>query len=344
MVKHMKRKVQLTGTSTFAISLPKDWAVKHGIAAGRELNLEETGEGALLIKTTQAEAAPKEVAVAVGGYRDSQELMRTIFSRYLAGYDIIRVVSSEPIGQEVHDVVLAVLGFTIGLEITEESERELVLQNFFSHAGFSLRKMIKRAEMIAYDMQKTSFAAVLRNDEALAQAAEERDAEVNKIYFLVRRELELASRDSALLRSLGLESRDSMTHLILIRNIEHIADAARRIGRNLGIAPKELADNRFVKEIDKANLESMELTRTAVEAFFSRDVPRAHAIIRRCHELKAEIDVMRKEMFGKILRQKEVEMLSNMRSIAVLIQTIIDHAAEIAELVVDREALGAGEG
>jgi phosphate uptake regulator len=339
----MKRKVQLTGTSTFAISLPKDWAVKHGISAGRELTLEETAEGALLVKTTEAEAAQKETAVRVSDYRDVQELMRTIFSRYLAGYDIIRVVSAEPITAEVHDAALSVLDSTIGLEITEESEKEMVLQNFFSHTGFSIRKMTKRAEMIAYDMQKTAFNAVLKNDEALAQAAEDRDAEVNKIYFLVRRELELASRDSALMRDLGLESRDSMTHLILIRNIEHIADAARRIGRNLGIAPKDLADDRFVKEVEKANWESMELTRTAVDAFFSRDVARAHTIIKRCHALKAEIDVMRKEMFGRILRQKEVEMLSNMRSLAVLIQTIIDHTAEIAELVVDREALGDGE-
>lgn len=335
----MKRKVQLTGTSTFAISLPKDWAVKHGIRAGRELNIEETAEGGLLVKTTEAETAQKETAVRTSDYRDAQELMRTIFSRYLAGYDIIRVVSSEPISPEVHGIVLSVLEFTTGLEITEESENEMVLQNFFSHAGFSIRKMTKRAWMIAYDMQKTAFAAVLANDEKLARAAEDRDAEVNKIYFLVRRELELASRDSALMRSLGLESRDSMTHLILIRNIEHIADAARRIGRNLGIAPKELADNRFVKDLDRANLESMELARDAVDAFFSRDVGRAHTLIKRCHALKAEIDVMRREMFGKILRQKEVKMLSNMRSIAVLIQTIIDHAAEIAELVVDREAL-----
>ena len=335
----MKRKVQLTGTSTYAISLPKQWAVKHGVTNGNELTVEETADGALLVKTTEAEAAPKEIAVRVGDYRGSQELMRTIFSKYLAGFDIITVVSSEPITQEVHNVVLSVLNFTIGLEITEEREKELVLQNFFSHSGFSIKKMIRRAQMIAYDMQRTAFTAVLENNEKLAESAEERDSEVNKIYFLVRRELELASRDSSLMRSLGLESTDGMIYLILIRNIEHIADAARRIGRNMGISPKVMADNRFVKEIEKANQESMELTREAVEAFFSMDVPKAHALIKRCHALKAEIDEMRKEMFGKILRQKEVQVLANLRAIALLIQTIIDHAAEIAELIVDREAL-----
>lgn len=335
----MKRKVQLTGTSTFTISLPKDWAVKQGISSGKELTLEETSEGALLVKTTETEEAPKEVAVRVSDYKDMQEFMRTIFSKYLAGYDIIRVVSSEPIGAEVHNVVLSVLSFTIGLEITEEGENEIVLQNFFSHAGFSMKKMIKRAGMIAYDMQKTAFEAVLTNDPALTEGAEERDAEVNKIYFLLRRELELASRDSSLMRSLGLEARDNMAYLILIRNIEHIADAARRIGRNLGVSSKDLSGNRFVKQISDANWESMELTRNAIEAFFNRDVETAHALIKRCHALKAEIDAMRTEMFGKILRQKEVQLLANMRGVALLIQTIIDHSAEIAELVVDREAL-----
>lgn len=333
----VRRKVQITGTSTYAISLPKQWVVKQGIKAGQELNIDETSEGSLIVKTGKAaEEPPRTTVLRVGEFGDYDDLKRTIFARYLAGYETIRIVSSEPLERKVHEVVLSVLERTTGLEITDENDREVTLQNFFSPAGFSIKKMMKRAQMISYSMQKNAFQAFLTNDAGLAAEVEGRDGEVNKIYFLVRRELELASKDSALLRELGLEARDTMDYIVLMRNIEHIADTSRDIAQNIGVAAKTLARSRHTGELEKLNWESMELGREAVEAFFSNDVAAAHVLIRKGHLLEGRLSSLRKNMLAIALAKRDTPEMAQLRTELLLIRTITEYAVEIAELVVDR--------
>ena len=44
------RKVQLSGGTTYTVSLPKSWAQEHGIDAGSTLSLYPNRDGSLLIE------------------------------------------------------------------------------------------------------------------------------------------------------------------------------------------------------------------------------------------------------------------------------------------------------
>jgi len=46
------RKVQLSGGTTYTVSLPKKWAQEHGIGSGSVLALHPSGDGSLLVEAT----------------------------------------------------------------------------------------------------------------------------------------------------------------------------------------------------------------------------------------------------------------------------------------------------
>ncbi|MFB6201106.1 MAG: AbrB/MazE/SpoVT family DNA-binding domain-containing protein [Halorhabdus sp.] len=62
------RKVQLSGGTTYTVSLPKTWATEHGIEAGSVLALHPNDDGSLLIEATDDRAnTSRSIAVDVSG-------------------------------------------------------------------------------------------------------------------------------------------------------------------------------------------------------------------------------------------------------------------------------------
>jgi phosphate uptake regulator len=100
------RKVQRTPTGTFFVCLPRSWANQHGLEKGKLVELDETGDGKLLIDPMYAaEQLPKIATLQAGPY-----LQREIVGRYLLGFDIIRIEAKERIDFDVRNSVKATVG------------------------------------------------------------------------------------------------------------------------------------------------------------------------------------------------------------------------------------------
>ena len=78
------RKVQLAGSSTFTVSLPKEWATAHGLETGRELNLYPSDDGSLVVRVGPREDGEDERVVAGDGLSPAN-LSRTVRELYAAG-------------------------------------------------------------------------------------------------------------------------------------------------------------------------------------------------------------------------------------------------------------------
>ena len=88
-----KRKVQLTGTSTFTVSLPKGWAKKNGITAGVEVMLTESSDGGLLVRPGQVSTEMLSNTIHVDDKTGKNEILRTLLAQYLNGYEKLTIVS-----------------------------------------------------------------------------------------------------------------------------------------------------------------------------------------------------------------------------------------------------------
>ena len=74
------RKVQLAGGSTYTVSLPKQWAIEHGIEAGARVHLTLLDDGSLLVRPDHenGDASTRETARVDVKDRSRADLVRTV--------------------------------------------------------------------------------------------------------------------------------------------------------------------------------------------------------------------------------------------------------------------------
>ena len=86
------RKLQITGGSTYIISLPKKWIVRNQLKKGSALNLSEEG-GALLVMPSELAKQEKsnEAFIKVLANDDPSAIIRKVVSTYLVGYNLLHM-------------------------------------------------------------------------------------------------------------------------------------------------------------------------------------------------------------------------------------------------------------
>jgi phosphate uptake regulator len=120
------RTLQQTGGksgSSFLIILPKDWVVRQKLSKGDPVVVAEREDGCLIIDPRLSKAGETRSTTAELEYN----LRWEITSRYLLGYDEIRIVSKEPITNVQRDELKQVIKRFVALEITEEDDHQIIL-------------------------------------------------------------------------------------------------------------------------------------------------------------------------------------------------------------------------
>ena len=86
------RKVQVTGKSTYVVSLPKKWVSSVQLKSGDSIAMIPLPDGTMLInpklKQTDREFSKKVIVV---DSNDTEQLFRKFIGAYLAGYNIIEL-------------------------------------------------------------------------------------------------------------------------------------------------------------------------------------------------------------------------------------------------------------
>ena len=88
-----QRKLQVTGGSTFILSLPKDWATKNELKRGSSMMVREEEDGSLSISPSSFPKKEKqdEAYIKVSLNDNPDAIMRTAISAYLSGYNILHI-------------------------------------------------------------------------------------------------------------------------------------------------------------------------------------------------------------------------------------------------------------
>jgi len=321
-----RRRVQLTGSSTFTVSLPKEWAVRNGIRAGSELYMDEEGDGSLRVSPWEAKNSGEEALIDLHVHHSQREVQRIFLAAYISGYNKVRFRGTGAIPAELRKVIIGEVDRLIGLEVVEESQTEIIVQDFFSQSELSIEKTLKRAYMIASGMHEEAVRALANGDLELAESVQKRDDEVDRLRFLILRQANLALKNSGLLRMLGIKATDCLDYVAVSRCIEGIADNAARIAGN---ANKAKNDANIIRQLVHASEEARGLHEEAFRAFFSRDLGKANRVIEVNQELEAKLGTLAKRVQGAGEAFRLAVVMSS-------ISRICDYGAEIAEIVIDR--------
>lgn len=285
------RKVQMTGGSSYVISLPKDWIKKNNIHKNDPLAIQVQPDGTLLVSSRLGgEPAKRSRTFEVSETDDPVYLFRCLIGAYIMGYASIEITSPRRLPPFVRQVVRDFTQMTIGQEVDMETETSVIIRDLLNHSEITFANTIRRMYVITRGMHTDAMDALCSGSREIAEDVIERDRDVDRLNWLIARQYHLLLITPGLSRSLGLSSVDASAYFQIGKTTERIGDHAVRIARyslNLtggGIDPDLLSRMRWAHGV------ALEIFDRSIQAFWKHDLNETNAIITSVHRLTRQCE------------------------------------------------------
>ncbi|KUG19270.1 MAG: AbrB/MazE/SpoVT family DNA-binding domain-containing protein [Methanomicrobiaceae archaeon] len=325
------RKIQLTGGSSYIVSLPKEWIKAANIQKNDPVGLLVQPDGSLVI-TPKIEGEPaqriKEFAVDAG--TDRVSLLRCLIGAYIAGYTTIRICSRGRLPPFIRKLVREFTQMAVGQEVVHETEDSITLKDLLNPVEMPLGNTIKRMSVLARGMQEDAVAALSRRDRSLAEDVITRDNEVDRLHWLIARQNHLLLKDLGLSRRMNLSAGTAAHYYLISRILERIADHAARMGWNaLALIDTDPASD-TVAMIDAANASALFISAKSMESVFEGNLRKANETIK----LVQGLDEQCKEISARALQHEAVVAIP-IGHMSDSIRRIGEYSADICENVIN---------
>ncbi len=275
-VSEEQRKLQITGGSTFILSLPKEWATKNELKRGSAMIVREEENGSLSISPSSFPKQEKqdEAFIKTSPNDNPDAIMRTAISAYLSGYSVLHIRAQ---GQKVLSSKLRnhlksfARNYLVGTEIVIDTPTELTLQVLLNYPELTVQNALSRMGIIASSMHKEAMAALKKLDYPSAKAVIETDREVNRFSLYIVRLLKLAVSNQRIVKEIGLTSqKDCLGYRLIAKAVERTADHATKIAENT-LLLKDIVNEQLLEKISELSGLAISMFESSMEALFKHD-------------------------------------------------------------------------
>jgi phosphate uptake regulator len=330
-----QRKLQVTGGSTFILSLPKDWATRNELKRGSSMVVREEEDGSLSISPSSFPKKEKQdEAFIKASINDNPDaIMRTAISAYLTGYNVLHIRAQ---GQKVLSSKLRnhLKGFArhylVGTEIVIDTPTELTLQVLLNYPELTVQNALSRMSIIASSMHKEAISALKKLDYPSAKAVIETDREVNRFGLYIVRLLKLAVSNQRIVKEIGLTNqKECLGYRLIAKAVERTADHATKIAENT-LLLKDPVNGELLERISQMSELAISMFESSVEALFKRDFNLAESVIEKLGQVhKVEKETVLYSHNAKI------DEIVNLRLLVESVRRTAEYAADISEVVLN---------
>jgi len=329
------RRLQLTGGSTYVISLPKKWIIQNQLKKSSTILVRSEDDGSLSITPSDLiRQEPLQEAYVLVSPKDlSEAIIRKTVSAYLVGYNTVHIKAKD--GQQLSSKQRSSLksfarDLLVGTEIVTDTPTELILQVLLSYPELSVQSALRRMAIITASMHRDAIVALQKVDHQLAKDVMATDNEVDRFNLYVIRQLKMAIQNPRIIKETGLtNARECLGYRLVTKSVERTADHAVSIAENVLPLKKHL-DVRILKKILDMSSLAISIFENAMESLFRRDFELAEDAIEKTKDILA----MEKEA---VLAAQEigVEEAANIRLIIESVRRTAEYASDIGEIVLN---------
>ena len=329
------RKIQLTGKSTYIVSLPKKWVTTMNLKAGSELVVLQHSDASLTLtpRNLVRPSKPGEASIVVSQKEDPNTTMRKIVALYLVGYNLIAVkTQNERITSLqrnfIKDMTRKKL---VGTEIISDSPNEMKLQVLLSYPELSVESALRRMCLIAVSMHEDSLKALKNMDKELAGNVITLDDEVDRFSLYIIRQLKAAVQSERVLKDIGLSSpRDCLGYRVIAKSVERIADHAVKIAENL-LSLDDKIDDFALEKVSEMSLFARSVFDDSIKSLFKKDYLLADSVVMKAKTIAS----MEDQATMAIVKKVETVEMSSLRLIMESLRRTAEYASDIAEIVLN---------
>jgi phosphate uptake regulator len=333
--KEEQRKLQVTGGSTFILSLPKDWATRNELKKGSPMVVRQEDDGTLSIAPSKfAKKEKQDEAYIKAGLNDNPDaVMRTAISAYLCGYNIlhIRAQNQKVLSSKLRNHLKTFARhYLVGTEIVIDTPTELTLQVLLNYPELTVQNALSRMSIIASSMHKEAIGALKKLDYTSAKSVIETDREVNRFSLYVVRLLKLAVSNPRIVKEIGLNSqKDCLGYRLIAKAVERTADHATKIAENT-LLLKDPVNPEVLEKISQLSGLAVSMFENSMEALFKHDFNMAEGVI----EKLAQVHKLEKETVLSTQNAK-IEEIVNLRLLIESVRRTAEYASDISEVVLN---------
>ena len=327
-----RRKVQVTGGSTFTVSIPKGWAREHGVEAGDEVGF-HPDSGSLLL-TPVSEEEPVRGSLDITGL-DGEALRRAVMTMYVSGFDIIEL-TADRITSSQRRVIRNETQALVGLEVLEETGETVVIQDLLDSSELSIHNAVRRMRLISLSMLEDAVTGLREHDLDLAADVIERDDDVDRLWYVVSRIFRSALRSPRVAQEIGVTREVCFDYHSSARQLERIADHAAKISR-VTTELDESVPTEVMASLETLHGLSADVIDTAMDALFAEDSQEATELANQARADVAAIDEQAREV-DELLREVHPRDARHLGLVVDSLSRSADYGGNIAETALQKAA------
>ena len=258
------RKLISFGKGSYIVSMPKSWIEKNNLKKGDLISVDDDGFE-LILSASQQEKKPDALEIDIDSKGKDLELLKAeIVSSYLNGYDTINILfdSHSKEASRIKDIIRNLSG----LEIMEQTSARIVAKNLININEISIKNIVRRMDIITRAMMEDVILCYRGN--CPYDSVQQRDVDVNRLFFLGYRVIKNAMKNPRIAKSLGTEPWQLHSDTLIIIRLEKIADRQKRIARYLCTAS---LDRPTLAELDRINTGISEAYSEVMKSYYSQD-------------------------------------------------------------------------
>ena len=315
------RRLQKIGSSIL-VSLPKEWIDANNLDKTNQVEI-ETNKNNLSIRTQLSKRPSKDIEITYP-LPKGESIVPTITGAYLLGFDMIKIVSKSPISITDRESVRGSTRRLVGMEIIDEDATNISVQFLLDETSINPQNILKRMSSIALGMFSDVVSSLDSGDKTNLETIANRDAEINRQYFLLVRLIRSTIMDTRLANIFNLENIDILDYRIAANTLEIAGDTVVELSQSLiksnlsKVELKKLHD--FAKDMEEIQIKS-------IDSFISNNRTLAIDAIRLQRNNATKISKIRSSLESK----KQISLA--FFDLIYMFEKVLQSWSDIADLV-----------
>ncbi len=297
------RRLQQTGGksgSSYLIILPKEWVTRQNLSKGDPVVVAEREDGCLIVDPR----LPKPGESRSTTVPIETNLRWSITSKYLLGFDEIKIVAEKAITNEQRETLRHIIKRFVALEITDETDQQIVIQCLVDPTTLPVHKTMRRMNLIASRMLNDGLEAYFKGNRDLANAVIQRDEEVDRLFFLIVRELRLAIQYPRISEAMEISPVSALDFRLAVQYIERIADLAVDIASRT----HDVIDSKILKKMEPIATQVKEMLSKSVSNLFKFDSEKVAWVITAEKDLIENTAKLRQDIISMLNGQPQTQL------------------------------------
>ena len=275
------RKLQVTGGSTYIVSLPKNWIKANNLNPSDIVSVEQLPSGEVQISPHEVKETRRNVKIDLAKYPPAA-LYDCLVGAYVSGADNISVVSNDGLSSKDRRIIRQFLRDTRGMEISEDDVKSLSIVSLLNPNELPLQVSLNRMYLLVTSLVEDALAVLEGEDADLLSDYDDRERQIDARRLLINRQVSMVLQNQQVEREIGINRYSAMEHSVMAHYFERMGDHANTLARiiteldgelnlSIGAAPlsflpvwlgalRDIVRNMYSKEIrvlteGKTNLE-----------------------------------------------------------------------------------------